>query len=183
MIKSGNEHLEQLRDGRVIYIGEEKVEDVTKHPAFKRAAKTVARLYDIKHKPEYKDKLTYEENGNIYSTWFLQARNREDLRKRSKAHKIIADQTSGMMGRSMDHVASFVTGMSTNPEIFDSGKYKFKNNLLNYYKYMKENDIFASYAVVPPQAARNPEFYQKQNIPIPSLSVVEENKDGVIFQE
>ena len=28
---------------------------------------------------------------------------------------------------------------------------------------MKKNDTFASYAVVPPQAARNPEFYQKQN--------------------
>jgi len=85
MIKSGNEHLEQLRDGRVIYIGEERVDDVTKHPAFKRAAKTVARLYDIKHKPEYKDKLTYEENGNIYSTWFLQAKKSRRFKKKIKS--------------------------------------------------------------------------------------------------
>ena len=181
MIKTGDQHLDQLRDGRVVYIGDEKVDDVTKHPAFERAAKTVARLYDIKHQEIYKESLTYEENGETFSTWFLQAKSRDDLRKRSKAHKIIADQTCGMMGRSMDHVASFVTGMSTSPDIFDSGKYKFKNNLLNYYDFIKKNDTFASYAVVPPQAARNPEFYQKQNLPIPTLSVVDENEKGVVI--
>jgi aromatic ring hydroxylase len=28
MIKSGDQHLDQLRDGRVVYIGDEKVDDV-----------------------------------------------------------------------------------------------------------------------------------------------------------
>ena len=28
MIKTGDQHLDQLRDGRVIYIGDEKVDDV-----------------------------------------------------------------------------------------------------------------------------------------------------------
>ena len=37
------------------------------------------------------------------------------------------------------------------------------------------------YAVVPPQAARNPEFYQKQNIPVPTLRVVREDDDGVVI--
>ena len=29
MIKTGKDHLEQLRDGRVVFIGDEKVSDVT----------------------------------------------------------------------------------------------------------------------------------------------------------
>ena len=116
MIKTGKDHLEQLQDGRIVYIGDEKVSDVTKHPSLKRAAKTVAQLYDLKHTKEHKNDLTYEENGDTFSTWFIQAKNKDDLRKRSKAHKIIADHTSGMMGRSMDHVASFVTGMSTSTD-------------------------------------------------------------------
>ena len=120
MIKTGKEHLKQLRDGRIVYIGEEKVSDVTKHPSLKRAAKTVAELYDLKHSKQYKDELTYNENGETFSAWFLQAKNKNDLRRRSKAHKIIADHTSGMMGRSMDHVASLVTGMSTSADIFDN---------------------------------------------------------------
>ena len=97
MIKTGDQHLEQLRDGRTVYIGDEKIDDVTCHPAFEKDAKSVAKLYDIKHDYKYKNELSYEEDGELFSTWFLQAKNKSDLRRRSKAHKIIADQTSGMM--------------------------------------------------------------------------------------
>ena len=48
MLKSGSEHLESLRDGRVVYIGSERVDDVTTHPAFRNAARTVAGIYDMK---------------------------------------------------------------------------------------------------------------------------------------
>jgi 4-hydroxyphenylacetate 3-monooxygenase len=53
------------------------------------------------------------------------------------------------------------------------------DNLLDYYKYARDNDIYTVYAVVPPQAARNPEFYLRQNIPMPSLRVVGEDDRGV----
>ncbi|HKC53899.1 MAG TPA: 4-hydroxyphenylacetate 3-hydroxylase C-terminal domain-containing protein, partial [Burkholderiales bacterium] len=41
--------------------------------------------------------------------------------------------------------------------------------------------VYAVYAVLPPQAARNPEFYQKQNLPVPSLRVVREDDDGLVI--
>ena len=181
MLKTGKEHIESLNDGRTVYIGNEKVKNVTTHPAFRNAAKTVASLYDIKHDPEFRDILSFEEDGERYSMWFLRAKNRDDLRKRSAAHKKIAEVSSGLFGRSPDHVASFVTGMSTCPLVFDSESYKFGDNLLAYYQHMRQNDIFATYAVLPPQAARNPEFYEKQNLPVPSLRVVREDDDGVVI--
>src|SRR5690242_2464673 len=46
---------------------------------------------------------------------------------------------------------------------------------------MRDEDIYAACAVVPPQAARDPAFYQKQNLPIPSLQVVREEDDGVVI--
>ena len=46
MLRTGKEHLETLRDGRVVYVGGERVDDVTTHPAFREAAKTVAGIYD-----------------------------------------------------------------------------------------------------------------------------------------
>ena len=48
MLKTGKEHLEQLRDGRVVYIGSEKVTDVTAHTAFRTAARSIASFYDRK---------------------------------------------------------------------------------------------------------------------------------------
>src|SRR5262249_22572109 len=38
----------------------EKVDDVTAHPAFRNAARSVARLYDALHDPEHRDVLTVE---------------------------------------------------------------------------------------------------------------------------
>ena len=48
MLRSGKEHLESLRDGRVVYVGGERIDDVTRHPAFRTAAETVAAIYDMK---------------------------------------------------------------------------------------------------------------------------------------
>ena len=51
MLKTGKEHLESLRDGRIVYIGNERVDDVTTHPAFRHGAQTVAGIYDMKADP------------------------------------------------------------------------------------------------------------------------------------
>ncbi len=181
MLKTGKEHLEGLRDGRTVYIGSEKVEDVTTHPAFAKAARTVAEMYDTKSAAENLDLYSFEEDGERYSMWYLRAKSKDDLRRRMACHKAIADLTYGMMGRSPDHVSGFVTGMSTHPQAFDTDTYKFGDNLLNYYDFCRKNDIYSTYAVLPPQAARNPEFYVKKNLPIPTLQVTEERDDGIVI--
>jgi 4-hydroxyphenylacetate 3-monooxygenase len=177
MLKTGKEHLEGLRDGRVIYVGSERVTDVTTHPAFRNAARSLAAMYDMKCAPENRDAMSFEENGERFSLWFLRAKSRQDLERRTALHRAIARMSHGLWGRSPDHVSSFVTGMSTNPSVFGP----YADNLLAYYEHMRRNDTYATYAVVPPQAARNPEFYVKQNLPIPTLRVVREDDDGVVI--
>ena len=36
MLRTGKEHLESLRDGRVVYVGGERIDDVTTHPWFRK---------------------------------------------------------------------------------------------------------------------------------------------------
>ncbi|MDO9218389.1 MAG: 4-hydroxyphenylacetate 3-hydroxylase N-terminal domain-containing protein [Lacisediminimonas sp.] len=180
MLRTGAQHLESLRDGRVVYIGNERVEDVTTHPAFREAAKTVAHLFDMKADPTRTD-LWYEEEGERYAMYYLRPKTREDLKARTMAHLRIAEATLGMFGRSPDHVPSYITGMTAHPEIFDEGRKGFGQNLLNYYDYLRKNDLYASYAVLPPQAMRNPELFQRENRPVPSLRVVREDDDGVVI--
>src|SRR5262245_7639382 len=112
MLRTGKEHLETLRDGRVVYVGSERVEDVTRHPAFRNAAATVAAIYDLKADPANRDTLSYEEDGGRHSIYYLRPRSRDDLQRRMVGHRMIAELTFGMFGRSPDHVASFVTGMA-----------------------------------------------------------------------
>ena len=61
-----------------------------------------------------------------------------------RAHKRIADETYGLLGRSMDHVASFVTGMSLMPEVFEAGGQGFGRNMVDYYRHMRANDVYAA---------------------------------------
>ncbi len=79
MQRPGKEHLDSLRDGRVIYIGSERIDDVTRHPAFRNAAQTVAALYDMKADPANHAQMTYEEDGGRHSIYFLRAKSRDDL--------------------------------------------------------------------------------------------------------
>jgi 4-hydroxyphenylacetate 3-monooxygenase len=174
MLKTGNEHLESLRDGRVVYIGAERVDDVTTHPAFRNAARSIAAIYDLKRSdPAY----GFAEGGDRYSAYFLRARTKADLEQRTNVHRAIAATSYGLLGRSPDHVSSFVTGMAMNPGVFG----EYADNLVRYYEHMREQDVYGVYAVIPPQAARNPEFYVKQNIPVPTLRVVREDDDGVVI--
>jgi 4-hydroxyphenylacetate 3-monooxygenase len=66
MLISGKEKLERMRDGRIIYIGAERVDDVTRHGAFRNAARTIADLYDFKADPDRRDLFSFEENGERF---------------------------------------------------------------------------------------------------------------------
>jgi 4-hydroxyphenylacetate 3-monooxygenase len=129
MLRSGKEHIECLRDGRVVMIGNERVEDVTAHPAFGNAARTVAALYDMKADPDNRTAMSFSEGDGSYSMYYLQARNPQDLRRRMRAHRLIAEMTHGLLGRSPDHVASFVTGPAMNPSVFAAN---YADNLMQY---------------------------------------------------
>ena len=63
MLRTGKEHFQSLRDRRAIYIGGERVDDVTSHPAFRNATATVAALYDMKADPANAELMSYEEDG------------------------------------------------------------------------------------------------------------------------
>jgi 4-hydroxyphenylacetate 3-monooxygenase len=87
LLKTGLEHLEQLRDGRTVYIGRERVRDVTTHPAFRNGARSIASIYDLKADSQNAEKASFEEDGEYYSAYFLRARTTEDLLRRSKIHR------------------------------------------------------------------------------------------------
>ena len=151
-------------------------QDVTRHPAFRNAAQSIAAFYDLKADPARRDQLTYEENGERHSIYYMKARNRDELAKRSDAHRILAEPSYGFLGRSPDYFASFVTGANLKPDLFG----RFADNVRAYYAFMRDRDIFAAHAIVSPQAARDPAFYQRMKLPNPSCRVVREEDDGVV---
>jgi 4-hydroxyphenylacetate 3-monooxygenase len=180
VLKSGREYLESIRDGRVIYIAEELVEDATSHPAFRNGARTYAALYDLKAQSELRELMSYDEDGERYSMHFLRPRTREDLIRRTRAHEVIADFGCGVLGRSPDAVAGSITGISMKPEILDQPGGD-KGHLLRIWQQMRHEDEFVTYAVLPPQGGRDPKFYQGSGRQVPALRVTKETDAGVVL--
>src|SRR5579862_7570862 len=134
MLATGNERLERMRDGRVVYIGSERVDDVTAHPAFRNGARTIAAIYDLKADPARRELFTFEDNGERIGLPWLRCRSREDLARRMGAMKAIADFSYGLIGRSPDHVAGLVTGLAMRAELLNELTPGFGDNLIRFYE-------------------------------------------------
>ncbi|HXQ52364.1 MAG TPA: 4-hydroxyphenylacetate 3-hydroxylase N-terminal domain-containing protein [Stellaceae bacterium] len=172
MLLSGRDKLLRMRDGRRIYVGAERIDDVTTHPDFRRGAETVAALYDAK------EGHFFEEDSERFSLHWLRCRTREDLRRRSAALKAIADASYGLIGRSPDHVAGMVTGLTTRPQMFEALRKGSGEALLHYYEHARRNDLYLCFAVTPPSGIRDTELFPGQERDDPRLRVIEEDADG-----
>ena len=181
MLISGAEKLSRMRDGRAVYIGSERVEDVTQHAAFAQGARSVASFYDLKATPEYSADLTYEENGVRHSVWWLRPRNREDLAHRMRGHKALADMSFGLFGRSPDHIGGLVTGLAMKPSVLEAVGKGRGDNLMRYYERARDQDIYLSYAVTPPSGLRSAEATPNAKVSHPSLRVIRQDSDGVVI--
>jgi len=179
MLKSGDEYLAGLRDGRTIYVGGERVDDVTAHPGFRNAARSYARIYDARRDDRFRESLTYEEGGERFATYFLRPRSREDLARRTRCNEVIAELTYGLMGRSPDFVGGYITGAAMQPEVFDGPHGRFSSHVTSFYEYCRRSDVFLSHAVAPPQGTRDKKFYQREAQRVPSLAVTAEDADGI----
>jgi 4-hydroxyphenylacetate 3-monooxygenase len=177
MLKSGSDYLAGLRDGRVIYVGGEQVEDVTTHPAFRNAARSYAALYDARSDQRYRDALTYEENGERFAAYYLKPRSKTDLEHRSACSTVIADLTHGMMGRSPDFIGGYITGVAMDHAAFGP----FGDNVAAYFERARREDLFVSHAVTPPPGSRDPGYTSRSARAQPALAIVGEDDRGVFI--
>ena len=83
-LRTASGFLESLRDGREIWLGGERVVDVTAHPLLRGAALTIADLYALQHRPDVQDRLSLPIDGSGERIGYshIQPRTRDDLRRR-----------------------------------------------------------------------------------------------------
>src|SRR3954454_13890055 len=150
---TGAEYLESLRDGREVYIYGERVEDVTTHPAFRNAARTIARLYDALHDPKQKEVLTCPTDtggGTFTHKFFKVAHSREDLIGQRDAIAHWARLSYGWMGRSPDYKASLMNALGANAAFYE----KFADNAKHWYARSQNHVLFMNHAIVNPPVDR-----------------------------
>lgn len=183
MIRSGDDYMRGLRDGRTVLFNGERVADVTAHPAFAAGVRTVARLYDLAHDPANRELMTYASprDGRPINKSWLVPRTRADLAARRRAIKYWADASYGFLGRSPDHVASFFAGFAGSPGFYARAGQQFADNLLRFAAKAADEDLYISYVIVHPTIDRAKPAHQQAE-PYLYAGVVAERDNGIVIR-
>ena len=183
MIRSGDDYMRGLCDGRTVLFNGERVADVTAHPAFAAGVRTVARLYDLAHDPANRELMTYASprDGRPINKSWLVPRTRKDLAARRRAIKYWADASYGFLGRSPDHVASFFAGFAGSPGFYARAGQQFADNLLRFAAKAADEDLYISYVIVHPTIDRAKPAHQQAE-PYLYAGVVAERDSGIVIR-
>lgn len=182
MARTGQDYIEGLRDGRTVLIEGEAVDDVTTHPGFHGAVRSVAHLYDVANDPANRAVTTFPspETGEPVNVAFMIPRCTEDLVRRRKGLRLLSEQTFGLMGRSPEHAASFLAGFAASPGFFARGGERFAENVRAFHRFARDNDIYAAYTVIPPQIDRSKPAHQQAD-PHLYAGVKAERDGGIVI--
>ncbi|MFP5018915.1 4-hydroxyphenylacetate 3-hydroxylase N-terminal domain-containing protein, partial [Paenarthrobacter ureafaciens] len=85
---------------------------------------------------------------------FAAPRTQEELVLRRHAIEKWAKHTHGWVGRSPDHVGTFFAAFGSHPEVFANDQRDFAGNVERYYKKVLAENLYLSYAIIPPQVSR-----------------------------
>ena len=181
-LRTGAEYLRSLRDDRRVFVDGDLVKDVTEHPAFRQAARSLASLFDIAADPANRERMTFASprTGAPVLRAYQIPKTHADLKARRLFSQAWAEATFGLMGRTLDHVAGFFCGYAAVPDVFAAGGRQFADNLLTFFDHMRDNHLYASYAIVPPQIDRSKPAH-KQSDPTLYAGVVKERDDGIVL--
>jgi 4-hydroxyphenylacetate 3-monooxygenase len=181
MTRSGKDYIEGLKDGRQVFVDGNFVTDVTEHPAFAGAIRSVAGVYDLANAPENRDVMTFRSpaTGEPVNLSYLIPRSVEDLARRRVALAKSTEATFGLVGRGPEHVAGFLAGWAGRSDVFARGGERFARNIEEFYAHARDNDLYCAYAIVPPQIDRSKPAHQQED-PHLYAGVVGEREGGIV---
>jgi len=169
--RTGAEYLAGLHDGRDVWLGGAKVDDVATDHRLAGMARTLAALYDRQHRHDVRDRTLFRSttSGAPVGMAFLQPRDAGDLARRREGYRVWAEFSGGMLGRSPDFMATLVAALAAASDLFATRDRAFANNVARFYDHCRENDVCLTHALSRP--------VREQNAPI---RIVREDSDGII---
>ena len=166
-----------------LWVDGELVKDPTEHPTTANAARSLADLYDLQHRPDLVDTMTFESptSGDRVGMSFIVPETREDLERRSAMHRVWADAHLGFMGRAPDYLNVNVMAAGMAPSYFAQCRPEFGQHIADYFEYVRENDLALTHALTNPQVNRDKRDSELDD-PYIALGVVREQSDGIVVR-
>jgi 4-hydroxyphenylacetate 3-monooxygenase len=182
-LRSGDEFLADLRRRRrAIYVDGECISNPVDHPAFRAGAHALAQLFDFAAAPENRDVMTFTSPDTGGPVWrgYQIPRSHADLRAKRVAAEKWAEMSFGLMGRTPDHVSNFFAGFAAKPELFAAAGKQFGENVVGFYRELRDSHAYVAYAIVPPQIDRGKPAHRQAD-PTLYAGVVKETDAGIVL--
>ena len=186
MLRTGKQYLEALDDGRVVWVGDELVENVATHTKTRDYAQRIADFYDLHHRPDLQDAVTFvDDDGERRSMMWFRHTDKDQLRrKRGYLETVIRELDGGAVPRTPDVNNYVLLTYKADPVPWSeqsqgTGGRDLTPGILDFWDEMVAGDLNAAPAFVDPQADRSRESAQAES---PALRVVETREDGIVVR-
>ena len=180
MIRTGEQYLESIRDGREVYVNGEKVKDVTSHPMFKPLVDIRARIYDMAHDADTSDLMTYEEDSEKFAIGLKLPHSQEDWWKKRRATDAVFEDAKGVITRVGDETVGEMWSLYDGQDVLNEVDPQFSENIKRHIDTVIKGDPFHVSANTDPKGDRS-KPPQEQD-PDFLLHVVKETDAGIVVR-
>ncbi|MDZ7729504.1 MAG: 4-hydroxyphenylacetate 3-hydroxylase N-terminal domain-containing protein [Dehalococcoidia bacterium] len=181
-LRTPQQYIDSLKDGRTVYYRGESVADVTTHPTIKKAVKHACVDYEMAEDPAYRELAIVEEGGDKYSRYFKVPASNDDLLKRSQLI-----ETSTAIGKTLvplvkeigtDALFALLRISRQMDAKYESDYFK---RVQAFYQHCRDNDLTMSVAQTDvkgdrsqgPTGQSHPDYYTR---------IVERRDDGIVVR-
>ena len=170
-LKTPQQYIESLRDGRVTYWDGERIDDITTHPKFSVPIQLVASDYDYGGADGALRRYTAEDGSEAHRIYQV-PRSEEDLVTRVE----LLRRTS--IGTAVSGV--YMALMSVKDEVAEVNP-AYAANIERMYQYCRDNDLRAAEVITDPKGDRKRRAHE-QDDPDLYVRIVDRRDDGIVVR-
>jgi 4-hydroxybutyryl-CoA dehydratase/vinylacetyl-CoA-Delta-isomerase len=171
-LKTPEEYVQSLRDGRVLYWDGERIDDVAAHPKFRTPLAVASRDYDYGD-PARREVMSYVgDDGERAHRVFQIPRSEADLEKRIELmHEMSI--VGGVTGVFMALMSVKDAVAEVNPQ--------YAANIERMYRYVRDNDLRAAEVITDPKGDRSRRAHE-QDDPDLYVRIVSRSDEGIVVR-
>jgi aromatic ring hydroxylase len=182
--RTGEEYLKGLKaSNRELWLGGERVGDVTECPALAGAARAFGRVFDAQHQWAEDCLMPDPETGEPINVSHMIPRSKEDLQRRRRGLERIAATSVGLMGRTPDYKNVTFAGFAGRRREWageDEANAEGADNLVRFQKRLRRQDVSLTHTIVHPTVDKAKENQIAGN-PVP-LHKVGETPTSIVLR-
>jgi aromatic ring hydroxylase len=181
-MRTAEQFLAGLRDGRAVYYRGERVADVTEHPELGKGARHCALDYSFADEPGHRELARYTEDGRTLNRFYKLPRTADDLLKR---RELIAETTRAgralvVLVREIGSDFLFASHIVTH-RLQETVQAPYHERLRAYWKHVAEHDLAMGVAQTDPKGDRSLGPTEQEHADY-YVRIVDRSKDGIVVR-